>query len=206
MRKYGCKVIILWLLGFGFSGYGNAITSIDISGGSAIVTPGQSLTFDVQFTTASGVGVTGLIYDISLPSLGWNLTSRDYSTNFLQEDGVFDHSTPLPSAIGAGIATNNFHFESAVPLLTGSVTGSNILAETFTIDVAAGTPTGIYDVMISNVMAYDASGFALDLGGTTFNNLSLTVQAAAIPEPSTILLVMLGVLGIVGHRRFSKIK
>ena len=169
---------------------------------SASVFPGQYVDLWVRMET--GDSVSGVRYDVLLPTEGWELTSRDYGTyGWYEEDGLFDNSQPLPSGCPTTVTNStydvtpsdpDFNLNTAYDPWPDTVTGT-VTIEDFRLTIPGSTPVGDYTISLRNPHAYESDGTPID--AYVGDDFTLGV----IPEPTTIALFGLGLLGLGARLR-----
>ena len=101
-----------------------------------------------------------------------------------------------------GVFPNSFGVFSANQGAGLSLTGAPQLVATITLNTA-GAVAGNYTMGLSNIAAVDPGSNALAASGT---GVGYTLAVSAVPEPSTIVLLSVGVCGVFGRRVLKRRK
>jgi hypothetical protein len=170
------------------------------------VQPGGFVDLWVVMVTGGSDTVSGVRYDVLLPTNDWELTSRDYGTyNWYEEDGLWDNSTPKPSNTPATVNNSlypvtpsdpDFNLNTICDPWPNTVTGQ-ATTEDFRLTIPSSTPVGEYTISLRNPYAYDEYGSVIT--AAVGEDFGLRV----VPEPATMLLTISGlaVLGVRIRRR-----
>jgi hypothetical protein len=104
------------------------------------------------------------------------------------------------SAIGAGFVNGSIASLSADRAVSGSTVGFNFSNALFT-----PGQTSLAFVIRTNATTFTSGSFgAIDGGGATLAGFAPTGPVATVPEPSTIVLLGTGILGLAGYVRRRK--
>lgn len=172
----------------------------------ASVEPGGTVDLWVVMVTGGSDTVSGVRYDVLLPTDYWELTSREYGDyDWYEEDGLWDNSTPKPSNTPATVNNSLYNVTPSDPDFNlntirdpypNTVTGQ-ATTEDFRLTIPSSTPLGDYTISLRNPYAYDELGSAITAAvGEEFN-------LRVVPEPATMLLTLSGLaaFGIRIRRR-----
>jgi PEP-CTERM motif-containing protein len=167
----------------------SAAVSISLSAASNTVLPGGVITL-----TTLGTSNAGETDDTIFGAI-------NYSNTFLTGNAVTNTQAAIFNTPGALTCTTAFcvafsQVNSTGPIAIGA---TNLLVATTTFNVSAGAPAG---TVLSFTWRTTPSTQRLDWFGLT-NAAGTTVTVAAIPEPGTMAMVGLGLMGLAfaGRRR-----
>jgi hypothetical protein len=169
----------------------NLLAGSTLAPGDSIGTLG-STTLDVNATDSGYEWEVGASPSSASAGAGWDLALADNVTL----DGTFDFQIVEAGLSESISASDEFAVVGANSIDISGVTGVvfSVIADQLTWDIS-----GAQLAMIQNYAELDgnsANGFedALVLSG-------ISAQSAVVPEPSTLLLAALGLLGMAGFRR-----
>ena len=176
----------LWV-GRGEFGGGGAAGILEISGSSATVTASADVHFGgFNFAAADAVG------DLSFIADAGGVSTLDVLGSVFLNDGTT-------------VGGSNLFVDLTQDANFGTFGSSGTALEILLIDNANNGVTGTFAGL--------AEGASISIGGGLFgtlsyvggdgNDVSVTVFTAAIPEPSSVLIASLGLLGLVARRRRS---
>ena len=134
-------------------------------------------------TIMTGAAGTTITFDASLINLSGSMV-------FLNGDSWTTSSSFLT------VSDNPFLTNAPLSLAAGASSGPFAL---FSVLIAPGTPAGTYSLNTFSILG--------GADGITFNTIGsadFTVNVSPVPEPSTIVLLAAGLLGLGVHRRFRK--
>lgn len=169
---------------------------------------GQTITYNGDFDEINGLP-SGASLSLVAGAANENLGIYSYSTNVMY--GLGNTGYPNYNAIGEGSFAVLFDYDQSEFgfQLVGGNSGSA------TIDFYARNGSLIESIIISS-LSEDYYGFSrdggvndiagislynIDGGGVGFDNLIHDVPGISVPEPSAILLMGIGLLGLVGYSR-----
>jgi|SRR5579859_5464161 len=190
---------------------GNANADQIIASSTGLASPTQTLTFDevilpmntVVTTQYSGLGVSFSpnVYYSPQTNFG-NVQGNDIGNFTFTGNGPID---PVTFSFGSALNGAAFSFDAdATPYLFQALLGGSVV-DSFTATVGAGTTSDYYgfsnesfdSIMITRTAA----------GGGPFwvaDNLQFGSGAAATPEPGTMLLLGVGVLGLAAVKLMKR--
>ena len=166
------------------------VQSVSASTGAS----GNTLEVDVQNTGAS-VDIASFSFEISVPSSsGVTFTGADISTSLATY--IFAGNSFFGPNIAFGTGTTLDAGDIAVAGSTTLGTGATLGLGLVSFDVAAGTTLGPVTVSLTGypftgLTAPDQSNVPID----TLETGTITISGGAVPEPSSLILGMLGLLG-----------
>lgn len=187
MKKGFLKVVFTACVAFttifmyGRGVMGTPILVDDVSG-----SPGGSVTVHVTAGASGFTGVGSTDFKILYPTLYLNATA-------VSNGG---HLSIFSSSINDGTGT----------ITAGSISGSGDTVATgqsfFDIffDIAPGAPSGVYTLDLTKADLTTAT-FPFPVIATEMVDGSITVNGAVVPEPTSVLLLGMGFLGIAGYMR-----
>ncbi len=184
-------VLFAVILVFGMAGSASAVVftleSYDVT---LDPNPGLELYWNPILTTpVSGDLEVGDSITFALFELGTNEDILDLTDTSMDDISVsFDFSSPEVDTVGFGFTSGNINWDA------GSVLWDNPVEFSF-------GSTGLFTIHLENDF-FGAPGSTVIDATLTY----VTADSAPVPEPSTILLLGAGLLGLVGYnrKRFSK--
>ena len=189
-------------------------------------THAATLTFDDLITGSTSYAFDGdgdslndVVFSTADP-LGFNTVGPGYNMTYISEPGLEGTSLLNPDLrvdflVGA---RDSISFGFALDSYTEDDTASFSLYDSGGILLATSTMTGLYtttglgtssfpegfmDISFSGTAAYGLFDFTSDIGRYIIDDFSGTFGTTEVPEPGTLLLFGLGLLGLAG---FSKKK
>jgi hypothetical protein len=185
---------------FGASMQANAgsVVVLSDSGTGPLTIAGATGGLDVSFGSGTTISI---VNQTSVPALPVTLSPFD----FLGTASMLTATATKTITDGTDTVTMNLSLSATVT----SFLGSDFLLVTGTVtNVAESNPSGgtynwLYLNQASFVVAQTGVGIAALInnpGGTSILSTGSFTQTASIPEPSSVVLMGLGVLGLVGFR------
>ena len=160
--------------------------------------------------TASAIPYTDT-YDVGNPSMRSHLLSPDDSVSWTF-DITNDGFNPLTQDVTSASISLNFRDDSGSWWDGGEIADLDVGDNYF----YWGVDTGDISFAITSLMTLSSSGtidctLTAEIGDFYFNNATLSAEGtepvpAPVPEPSTILLMGAGLLGLAGYNRKRLIK
>jgi hypothetical protein len=196
-----------WLLaGSVFFLLGSSTTRADaiLSGQSVIVTPGSSGTsLDIDLTNSGPIAITisAFSFGISTANPDISFTDANISTTapyIFGGNSLFGPDLTGPTSGPSLITSDIFTIPlSGVTLNSGATVGlSHII-----FDVAGTATPGVFPVSFASFPTTGLSDPAgNDISIDTFLSGQITITAAAVPEPSSLLLLLAGMVLVGGAR------
>jgi hypothetical protein len=156
-------------------------------------TNGNSLEVDLQ-NTGAAVDIAGFTFELTVTSSsGVTFTGADESTRLatyiFAGNSVFGPN--INTTTGTTLDASDVAADGSTPLGTGSAVG---LGEVF-FNVAGSAPGGAVTVTLTEFPATSLAGpNANNIPIDTLNNGTITIMSSAVPEPSSLVSAILGLL------------
>jgi len=152
-------------------------------------TVGSTGTFDIVFqnTGAASVPIGGFSFGISTSNPGITFTSATISTVAPYVFGVDSLFGPnIATSTGTSLVASDFPLSvPAVAVASGATVGLGDV----TYSIAGAAATGLFTITLSPAVTSLSDGVGASIPIDTLTNGTLTVTAAAVPEPASLGLV-----------------
>jgi hypothetical protein len=166
-----------------------------IEAGSTSAAAGRTGSFDILLTSTGGsFNVSAFSVELSVPSssgvtftgAGTGTTTASYLFSTLQSPPMTFATFPTTDFIASDSSVTSPFFATIAP-------GQTVGLEHVTYSVAASAPSGVVPI---SIMSIGTDTQLLDLSDTLIpasgSNGSITVAGSAVPEPSSLVLTLIG--------------